>query len=82
MSEVLPASIQMARLNMTAPDMFLVLKEIEWIETVDPDGDFGEINWVCPSCWARHEDYTAPEARGHARFCKLAAALAKAEGRG
>lgn len=61
-----------ARLIAAAPDLYAVLRDLEWIGMNDGRG---VTHQQCPAC-------SALKARGsgHNPFCGLAAALAKAEG--
>jgi hypothetical protein len=54
-----------ARLIAAAPDLYQVIKAVEWVDIDGPR---------CPSCFSSNEF-------GHSKDCELASAIAKAEGR-
>lgn len=70
--KVTPQDEANAYLIAAAPDLLAVLKSVEWSGLTDAEE--GGLSDACPCCDAEEGD-------GHHDGCKLAAALAKAEGR-
>ncbi len=65
---------EVLRARQAAPDLLEVLRECEWRGT----GPLNENEFYCPLCKAHHED---SEKIPHAENCRLAIAIAKAEGK-